>query len=272
MFRKIVSILLAVAIFTTGCTATEQSVETISTAEGKVLTTPVPMRVPTPPVLQGEYEGLSVYYLYEPVDFAQAGLAVVPIGSIAVLDTPLPGPADAIALIVFGTAVVAYVVYTTTVPVGTIYYETPDDLVATLGMFGTLAGYIPVTEEHKQAHTVVVGSSNVATQVFADLSNRWPPDPNENSEIRKVLCYVLKSGSKVVRYLVWAGVEYSATGLPRGNLSWWQYGPNGAEAYGYSGKSLRTMQNVPTDLQGKGYSIEQSSCDNFTPPFQLLAP
>lgn len=271
MLKKIVSILLLVAIFTTGCT-TEQSLQVINTAEGKILTTPVAVRVPTPPVLQQEYETLSLYYLYNPVDFQEAGIALVPVGGIGLLDSPLPGPADVIGLIVYGTVVVAYVAYTATVPVGTIYYDTPEDLVATLGMFGTLAKYLPVTEEHKQAHTVVVGSSNVATQVFADLSNRWPPDPNEQDPTRKVLCYILKSGTKVLRYLVWAGVEYSATGLPRGNISWWQYGPNGPEVYGYSGKSLRTMENVPNDLQGKGYTIEQSSCDNFTPPFQLLAP
>lgn len=248
---------------------------TFTTSDGKILVTPVPVRVPTPPVLQGEYDGLSVYYLYNPVDFQQAGLALVPVGTvsgaIALADTPLPGPADIIAFIVYGTAIVAYVAYQANVPATTIYYETPEDLTAMLALWATLSAYIPVSPEHKEAHTVVAGSSNVATQVFADLQRRWPPDPNENDPTKQVLCYVLKYGGQVMRYLVWAGTNLSATGLPRGNLSWWQYHPTtGPEAYGYGGKSLQTMQNVPKDLQGQGYTIEPSSCNNFTPPFQLL--
>lgn len=135
-----------------------------------------------------------------------------------------------------------------------------------------LTDYVPVTQNHNVDHTVVAGSSNTATQIFAELQGRWPPNPNENDPLKKVLCYVLREGDKVLRFMVWAGTHESATGLLRGNYSWWQYGPSGAEAYGYSNKSLGTVQNVPTDLQGKGYTVDSVSCDSFTPPFQLLSP
>ena len=300
MFRKLVISVLIFAMLLCGCTpAVSQQQEiypvdqskpsvktegtqvpaggTIKTAEGKVLTTPqaLPVAIPVPtPVFQGEYDGLSIYYLYKPVDFEEMAVALVPVGSlgmkVSLLDTPVFGPADIVAIVVIGTAIVGYIVYQTALPTGSIYYEDMQDLAAILALWTTVSAYIPVTEEHKSLHTVVAGSTNVATQVMQDLSGRWPPDPNEQDPARKILCYVLKNGSQIVRYLVWAGVELSATGLPRGNISWWQHGPSGPEAYGYKGKSLRTMENVPTDLQGKGYSIVPTSCDNFTPPFQLL--
>ncbi|PKN02612.1 hypothetical protein CVU76_01065 [Candidatus Dojkabacteria bacterium HGW-Dojkabacteria-1] len=245
----------------------------ITTSEGKVITTPTPVRIQTPPTLQEDVDGLQVYYLYKPINWQEAGIAVMPIGAaVGVMDSPAPGPADVLALIVWGTLTVGYVVYTANVPVGAIYYDNPMDLSAALALWASVLGYIPVSPEHKEAHTVVAGSSNVATQVFADLKNRWPPDPNEQDPIKKVVCYALKSGNQVLRYLVWAGTNYSATGIPRGNLSWWQFGPSGPEAYGYGGKSFETMRNVPKDLAGKGYTIDPVGCDSFTPPFQLLAP
>lgn len=136
----------------------------------------------------------------------------------------------------------------------------------------TVTAYLPVTEEHKTEHSVLVGSGNAATVIFQELQGRWPPDPNEQDPTKRVLCYVLKGINGIERYLVYAGTGLSATGLEMGNLSWWQNGPAGPEAYGYPGKSLRTMQNVPGDLKGGGYTIDKIDCDKFTPPFQLLSP
>lgn len=137
----------------------------------------------------------------------------------------------------------------------------------------TVTAYIPVTEEHKTEHSVLVGSGNAATVIFEELQGRWPPDPNEQDPTKRVLCYVLRGINGIERYLVYAGTGLSATGLEMGNLSWWQNGPAGPEAFGYPKKSLRTMENVPGDLAKEGkYTIEKVNCDQFTPPFQLLTP
>jgi hypothetical protein len=289
MSRTAVIVLLVIAIVMTSCapigaplsitpvpeakvsqaTATEVPARgSFTSTEGNVIVTPVPMRVPTPPTLQGSDSGLQVYYYYEPINFQQMGVVVMPMttfaGGAALLDGPLP-VGDVVGILVLSGTAIAYVVYKTAVPAGAIYYQDPADLAAMLALWGSLLAYIPVSPEHKAEHTVVLGSTNVATQVFTELYGKWPPKNGDQT-----YCYLLKAGEEVLRFLVWSYTGTSATGVLRGNLNWWQFGPSGPEAYGYRNKSFNTMESVPTDLQGKGYTITKTSCDNHFPPFSLI--
>lgn len=108
---------------------------TVQTSEGKMIQVPSPVAVPTPPVLQEEKDGLQVYYLYQPINWKEAGIAVMPIGAtIGVLDSPAPGPADVLGLVVWGNVTIAYVLYTALVPTGAIYFEDPMDLSSILAL------------------------------------------------------------------------------------------------------------------------------------------
>lgn len=246
MLKKLFLIVL-IFILLTGCIST-------STVDSSG---PKPVPVQTPPVFQEEVDGLSIYYLYEPIDISQ--MAIVPtFGGIALADGIIPGPADMVGLIVVGGVIIAYVVGR--VPIE-IYYDGIQDLNGTISY---LAQYIPVTQDHDTNHTVVAGSSTIATTIFTELLNKWPPKDNNTR------CFILKKGPEILRYLVWSFTNLSSTGIPRGNLSWWQYGPEGPEAYSYQGKSLRTMKTLPKDLEGQGYDIEDIDCNSISPPFNLL--
>jgi len=122
-----------------------------------------------------------------------------------------------------------------------------------------IVDFIPISSAHNPAHTPVL--SPEATTRVDTIVTIWTvqgPPPPENTDIR---CVLLKSGETAIRWLIWQKTGLSATGLPRGNLSW--FDKLGWED-SYPDKSGVTLTDVPKDLRDNPeISMQEVSCKDF---------
>ncbi|MBN1162598.1 hypothetical protein JXA34_02530 [Patescibacteria group bacterium] len=124
-----------------------------------------------------------------------------------------------------------------------------------------------MSQGHHGTHDV--GTDPAATARFNHLVNSWnvanfsnPEDPNK---INRIVCYVVKEGSKIARYVAWHGTRVSSLGTQYGNLNWWQLGEEGWEAYSYDDMNFSRL-GLPKDLDPQRFSWENVNCDSMYPP------
>lgn len=122
-----------------------------------------------------------------------------------------------------------------------------------------IVDFIPISAKHNQEHTPNL-SPEAATRVDT-IVTIWTvqgPPPPENTDLR---CVIMKAGETAIRWLIWQKTGLSATGIPRGNLSW--FDKLGWED-SYANKSGATLTDVPTDLRDNPeISMQEVSCKDF---------
>lgn len=126
--------------------------------------------------------------------------------------------------------------------------------------------YIPVSTSHNLVHSPAL-DADARTRVEVLISfwtKAGPPlDPN------RVKCIVMMLANVPTRWIVWTLTGFSSTGIPRGDLSWFdRFGWEGS----YPNKSGATLLDTPTDLRGNSQiSMEEVSCNDF-PTLPPLSP
>jgi hypothetical protein len=213
----------------------------------------------------GEGTGINIV-TFQP-SRANELMMLVPVGgTIAMLDTPAPGPADVIAAVYVAGKIVAVVVAVGITAYATYQvFEGIEDLVVTIETI-----YVPRSPEHKPEHDVI---NNVA-QVTAVITALYTfaatnPPPGDNNDVR---CIIMRSAGTVARYIVWQKTFVNPTSLvAKGTIIIWHAAaPSGIDPWvgTYVNKSAQTLLKVPGDLVDDSLQItmEEVGCGNFPPP------
>lgn len=137
--------------------------------------------------------------------------------------------------------------------------------VTLLPHLSTVAGsdYIPLSDKHNPAHTPNHLNPQVTAMVQTVITQWTTYGPPSGPDWK---CAILKLGETAVRWIFWHQTGFSTTGVPKGDLTWfdkvtWQDG--------YPLKSGNTVYDLPTDLRNNpdypGAQMVPTDCDKMPP-------
>lgn len=125
--------------------------------------------------------------------------------------------------------------------------------------------YIPLGLGHHPDHSPLADTEALARVEAINFASP-PPNPDLQRYLNTVRCVMMMLGDTPVRFIIWRFTGFSSTGVPMGDVSWfdklgWQDS--------YALKSGDTLTNVPKDLRGNSdVSMKEVSCTgaNFPDP------